>query len=112
MSEEWAAKHRALERCSELEKERDDALTRLRIEKECGMGVKYSIVDTVGGVDYEGNETSTINYLQRLRILVNKETELERLQLEHLKILGERDAALERIKDLGDEIKALYGAQR
>ena len=47
------------------ESERDDALTRLRIEKE-------------------------------LRVHVQEE----------------RDSALERIKDLGDEIKSLYAAQR
>lgn len=64
MSEEWVAKHRALERCRELEKERDDALTRLRIEKE-------------------------------LRVRVQEE----------------RDMALARIEDLGDEIKALYWNQ-
>lgn len=38
--------------------------------------IKWSIVDTVGGVSYDGEPTSTLNYLQRLRILVEKENAL------------------------------------
>lgn len=35
--------------------------------------LKHTIVATVGGVDYEGFPTSKINFLQRLRILVEIE---------------------------------------
>lgn len=38
--------------------------------------VKYSVVDTIGGVDEEGYATSEVNYLQRLRILVKNEQAL------------------------------------
>jgi hypothetical protein len=37
--------------------------------------LKYTIVATVGGVDYKGFRTSKINWLQRLRILLEKEKE-------------------------------------
>jgi hypothetical protein len=35
----------------------------------------HTVVVTIGGVDYEGFPTSKINYLQRLRILLEKESE-------------------------------------
>jgi uncharacterized coiled-coil protein SlyX len=38
--------------------------------------LKFTIIVTIGGTDYEGFPTSEINYLQRLRILVEKEAEL------------------------------------
>ncbi|RPH38328.1 hypothetical protein EHM92_00155 [bacterium] len=38
--------------------------------------LKHTIVATIGGVDYEGFPTSEINYLQRLRILLEREAEL------------------------------------
>jgi hypothetical protein len=56
--------------------ERDDALTCLRIEKECRAGNKYAVVDTVGGW-VEGQPTTEFNYLQRLRELVGIELELK-----------------------------------
>jgi hypothetical protein len=37
--------------------------------------LKNTVVATIGGTDYEGNPTTEINYLQRLRILVEKEAE-------------------------------------
>ena len=38
-----------------------------------------TIISTVGGTDYEGNPTNEINWLQRLRILVEHEEEIGRL---------------------------------
>jgi hypothetical protein len=46
-----------------------------RLKQELAT-LKYTIVTTIGGVDYEGFPTSEINYLQRLRILLEKEQEL------------------------------------
>lgn len=45
---------------------------KIEILKERELAVKYSIVDTVGGI-VEGRPTNTMNYLQRLRELVNIE---------------------------------------
>ena len=56
------------------------ALALLREEREYVATIKASIVDTVGGVDDEGNPTSELNYLQRLRQLVKKEKELALLR--------------------------------
>lgn len=57
-----------------------DEVERLRKEvrllRENINGIKWSVVDTVGGVSYDGEPTSTLNYLQRLRILVEKEEAL------------------------------------
>lgn len=57
-----------------------DEVERLRKEvrllNENINGIKWSVVDTVGGVSYDGEPTSTLNYLQRLRILVEKEKAL------------------------------------
>lgn len=39
--------------------------------------LRHTIVSTVGGVDYEGIETNTLNFLQRLRILVANENKLK-----------------------------------
>lgn len=41
-----------------------------------------SIIATVGGFDYEGNPTSEVNYLQRLRILIEKEKRLQSIESE------------------------------
>jgi len=49
----------------------------LDLSRQMLAAVKHSVVATVGGVDSEGYPTSEINYLQRLRILVEKERELE-----------------------------------
>jgi len=38
--------------------------------------IKWSIVEAVGGVSYDGQTTNTLNCLQRLRILVEKEEAL------------------------------------
>lgn len=42
--------------------------------------LKFTIITTIGGVDYEGFPTSEINYLQRLRILVEKESKVGALE--------------------------------
>ena len=47
-----------------------------------------SIIDVIGGVDYEGFPTSRLNYLQRLRILLEKEARIRDLE-------AERDAAFD-----------------
>ena len=54
----------------------------LQLKNDMLAALKHTIVFTIGGVDYEGNPTSEINYLQRLRILIEKEQELERLKEE------------------------------
>ena len=59
-----------------LKKRNSELEEKLRIEKECGMGVKHSIVDTIGGL-VEGEPTNTDNYLQRIRELVQKEKYLK-----------------------------------
>lgn len=46
------------------------------LAKQETRAIRHSVVETIGGVDYEGNPTSRINYLQRLRILVDKENQL------------------------------------
>ena len=40
--------------------------------------MRHTIIATIGGVDSEGFPTCELNYLQRLRILVQKERELDR----------------------------------
>lgn len=45
-----------------------------RAERELAA-LKFTIVTTIGGTDNEGNPTSEINYLQRLRRLVDAEKE-------------------------------------
>ena len=47
----------------------------LEQEKESRRGNKQAVVDTVGGL-VEGKPTNILNYLQRLRELMNKEMEL------------------------------------
>ena len=49
------------------------------LERQMVSALKHSVVATVGGTDYEGNPTSSINYLQRLRILVDMEKTLHAL---------------------------------
>lgn len=44
---------------------------------------KMAVIHTIGGVDYEGNPTTEINYLQRLRILLDREQELFSLRAEN-----------------------------
>lgn len=41
--------------------------------------LKHTVIDTIGGVDYEGFPTCELNYLQRLRILVAMEAALKKL---------------------------------
>src|SRR3990167_7450466 len=55
-----------------VELERENQLGRAEL-----AAIRHTIVVTVGGVDYEGFPTSEINWLQRLRILVQKEADLE-----------------------------------
>ena len=55
-------------------------LALLSDEREYVSAIKSAIVDTVGGTDDEGNPTSEINYLQRLRRLVKAEQELALLR--------------------------------
>lgn len=43
--------------------------------------VEFGIARIVGGVSYDGEKTNSINYLQRLRILVEREAELDALKL-------------------------------
>lgn len=62
----------------------------LKLSKQESLAIRHSVVETIGGVDHEGNPTSRINYLQRLRILVAAEKE--------------RDDAREQAKTLGAEI--------
>lgn len=53
-----------------------------KTEHECEISIlKHTIVATIGGVDYEGFPTSEINYLQRLRILLEKEAQLAATKL-------------------------------
>jgi hypothetical protein len=52
----------------------------LREEREYVASVKAAVVDTVIGMDNEGNPTSGINYLQRLRQLVVAEKERDALR--------------------------------
>ncbi len=66
-----------------LVRERDDELRAL----------KHTIVSTIGGKDYEGFPTSEFNYLQRLRILIEKES-----------LLGESRTALNALLRFTQEI--------
>lgn len=70
---------RLVERVKAVEQERDSARAELQLEREWHAATKHSVIATIGGVDYEGFPTSTINYLQRLRILVAAEEERDRL---------------------------------
>jgi hypothetical protein len=67
-----AARTALLELLDEVERLRKE----VRLLNENINAIKWSIVDTVGGVSYDGEPTSTLNYLQRLRILVEKEKAL------------------------------------
>jgi hypothetical protein len=60
--------------------ERDGLRKELSIERQWHAATKHSVIATIGGVDYEGNPTSTINYLQRLRILIEAEKERDALR--------------------------------
>lgn len=51
---------------------------KVRLSRQETAAIKASVVHEVGGVCHEGFPTSEINYLQRLRILVEKEKERER----------------------------------
>lgn len=42
--------------------------------------LKHTVIVTIGGTDYEGFPTSEINYLQRLRILLEKESRVKELE--------------------------------
>lgn len=71
------------------------------------QALRYTIVATIGGVDYEGLPTCDLNYLQRLRILVEKEASLlsaqqkiEELQKQLVEAKFESQFAL-KLKDLG-----------
>lgn len=69
----------------------------LAIAREEKVAIVHSVVDEIGGEDYEGNPTSEINYLQRLRILVQQERELHVLRIYKIscgKDLERRVAAL------------------
>jgi len=48
----------------------------LKLSKQEALAIRHSVVETIGCVDYDGNPTSIINYLQRLRILLDKEKQL------------------------------------
>jgi hypothetical protein len=67
-----AARTALLELLDEVDRLRKE----VRLLHENTNGIKWSIVDTVGGVSYDEEPTSTLNYLQRLRILVEKEKAL------------------------------------
>lgn len=56
-----------------LQRKRQQLEADVSLGRQMVAAIKHSVVATVGGVDYEGNPTSEINYLQRLRILVEKE---------------------------------------
>ena len=61
--------------------------------------IKTTVIATIGGVDYEGYPTSEINYLQRLRILVETEQQLA-VKEEELKALDTKYVkALEAVND-------------
>jgi len=51
----------------------------LQLRNDELRSIRHTIVATVGGVDYEGFPTSEINWLQRLRILLEKEKQLKKL---------------------------------
>lgn len=68
-----AARTALPELLDEVERLREE----VRLLHENINAIKQSIVDTVGGTDYEGNPTNHANYLQRLRILVKKEKALK-----------------------------------
>ncbi len=51
-------------------------IARQAVECDEITAMKHTVVATIGGVDYEGFPTSEINYLQRLRILLEREQAL------------------------------------
>jgi hypothetical protein len=62
--------------------------------------LKHTIVATIGGVDYEGVPTSEINYLQRLRILLENEQKWHvalKMALQSQSRLREAEECLRRI---------------
>ena len=67
------------ERIEELEQENERLKAELALSHQQIAALKFTIVTTIGGTDYEGFPTSEINYLQRLRILLEKEKETEAL---------------------------------
>lgn len=72
-------------RCIQLREHEAEILSALResdLNREMLAAMKFTIVATIGGEDYEGNPTSEINYLQRLRILVEKESQMSSLKAE------------------------------
>lgn len=73
-----------------------DCEAEMQLQSQIMAALKHTVVVTIGGVDYEGVPTSEINYLQRLRILVEKERQLE-----------ERDARIEYLDAYVDEQASL-----
>ena len=53
----------------------------LRLRNDELRAIRHTIIVTVGGTDYEGFPTSEINWIQRLRILVEKERKLSDVTL-------------------------------
>ncbi len=78
-TEGWT-KEASIEGLKQLIQERGALLEELQLEREWHAATKHSVIATIGGVDYEGNPTSTINFLQRLRILVEAEADRDALR--------------------------------
>lgn len=76
-----------------------------RLQEE-RRAIKYAVVDTVGGVDYEGSPTTELNYLQRLQILVEAEKERDALRAEVETLRKEKLAALQAHAELLEFIPA------
>ena len=79
----------------------------LEQEKESRRGNKQAVVDTVGGL-VEGKPTNILNYLQRLRELMNKEMELS---IERKRADDSEKEVANRAHSEGGEIISLLSAK-
>ena len=64
--------------CKQLQAELKAVRAEKRLADQMLSAMQHTVVVTIGGVDYEGFPTSEINYIQRLRILVEKERQFDR----------------------------------
>lgn len=74
-----AATEEALDNIEKLGVQLRELRDKLRVEKGCREANKHAVATTVGGI-VEGAPTSTLNYLQRLRELVEIEKRYQRLR--------------------------------
>jgi hypothetical protein len=63
----------------EIQKQAEE-IERLKADLEIERLAIYNVITTIGGTDYEGNPTSRVNFLQRLRQLLEFEAAIPKLE--------------------------------